>query len=301
MKCNACPRQCLVDRETQKGFCGVNGITLARVGLHLWEEPCISGRRGSGTIFFSGCNLRCKFCQNALISRSDYGRTVSTDTLGQLMLYLQDAGAENINLVSPTHFIDPITETLLRYKSQIKIPVLYNSNGYESVERLKKLEGLIDIYLPDLKYADDLLAQSYSSVSHYFETATACISEMKRQVKKNLFSKGMLKKGMIVRHLVLPGQLENSKRVLDYLVKLDPKIYVSLMAQYFPTPDVQNDPELGRCLTPEEYDEVSDYLIGIGLINGYLQELCSNEDAYVPDFSLEALDEILSTKIHSFQ
>ena len=221
MQCSFCPRNCKVNRTEQAGFCRVKGLTIARVGIHEWEEPCISGTRGSGTIFFSGCNLRCIFCQNDAISRSAYGREISVDTLGKLMLYQQSVGAENINLVSPTQFTGQIAEALAKYKPQIKIPVVYNSNGYESVEQLRRLEGLVDVYLPDLKYADNSLAVEYSSAPNYFDMATAAIAEMKRQRPKNVFVNGMLRRGVIVRHLVLPGNLDNSKRVLDYLAAFD--------------------------------------------------------------------------------
>ncbi len=294
MECKLCPRNCKVDRNTQIGFCKVKGLTVARVGIHEWEEPCISGNRGSGTIFFSGCNLRCIYCQNSEISRSDYGRKIDADTLGKLMLYQQKIGAENINLVSPTQFSDIIAETLQKYKPMLKIPIVYNSNGYESVEQLRKLEGMIDVYLPDFKYADNNLAKEYSMASDYFETATACIAEMKRQRPKNVFVNGMLRRGVIVRHLVLPGNLENSKRVIDKLAEFDRNIYVSVMAQYFPTADVKNHKSLNRTLTQNEYDEICSYFKQSGLHNGYFQELSSNSDEYVPDWSIENLDKILS-------
>lgn len=294
MECCFCPRRCKVNRTEQAGFCRVKGLSIARVGIHEWEEPCISGTRGSGTIFFSGCNLRCIFCQNDVISRSDYGRQISTDELGRLMLYQQAVGAENVNLVSPTQFTGQIAETLEKYKSQIKIPIVYNSNGYESVEQLRRLEGLVDVYLPDLKYADDNLAVEYSSAPNYFEVATMAIAEMKRQRPKNVFVNGMLRRGVIVRHLVLPGNLDNSRRVLDYLASYDRNIYVSLMAQYFPTADVRNHPVLSRTLTQAEYDEISSYFKQCGLHNGYFQELSSNSEEYVPDWSLDKLDKILA-------
>lgn len=293
MECSFCPRKCKVNRVENAGFCRVKGLSIARVGIHEWEEPCISGKHGSGTIFFSGCNLRCIFCQNDEISRSDYGRKISVDTLGKLMLYQQSIGAENVNLVSPTQFTGQIVEALEKYKSQIKIPVVYNSNGYESVDQLRCLEGLVDVYLPDLKYADNALALEYSSAPHYFETAVAAIAEMKRQRPKNVFVNGMLRRGVIVRHLVLPGKLDNSKRVLDYLASFDRNIYVSLMAQYFPTADVKNHPQLGRTLSQDEYDEISAHFKQCGLHNGYFQELSSNSEEYVPDWSLEKLDEVI--------
>ena len=294
MECSFCPRKCKVDRTINAGFCRVKTFTIARVGIHEWEEPCISGTHGSGTIFFSGCNLHCIFCQNATISRSEYGREISVDTLGKLMLYQQNIGAENINLVSPTQFSGQIAEALKKYKPQIKIPIVYNSNGYESVEQLRKLEGLVDIYLPDLKYADNSLAVEYSSAPNYFEVATAAIAEMKRQRPKNVMVNGMLRRGVIVRHLVLPGNLDNSKHVLDYLSSFDRNIHVSLMAQYFPTIDVKSHPILNRTLTQNEYNEICAYFRQCGLHNGYFQELSSNSEEYVPDWSLEKLDEILS-------
>ena len=296
MECEACPRKCRVDRTVRKGFCGVKGLNVAKVGLHAWEEPCISGRHGSGTIFFTGCNLHCLFCQNEAISRTDCGRDITVDQLGQLMLFQQQRGAENINLVSPSHFIEPVTEALRKYKPQLHIPVVYNSNGYESVGHLRLLEGLVDVYLPDLKYADNALAKSYSAVDHYFETATACIAEMARQVGRNRFDRksGILQKGLIVRHLVLPGQLGNSFGVLDYIAKWNPETWISLMAQYFPTAQVSRHPQLGRRLTADEYDTVCAYMIGLGLENGYCQDLDSNSVAYVPDFGLKELDDVLA-------
>jgi putative pyruvate formate lyase activating enzyme len=238
--------------------------------------------------------MRCVFCQNDAISRTNYGREISVETLGKLMLYQQNTGAENINLVSPTQFVGQIAETLEKYKSQIKIPIVYNSNGYESVEQLRRLSGLVDVYLPDLKYADNSLAVEYSSAPHYFEVATAAIAEMKRQRPKNVFVNGMLRRGVIVRHLVLPGNLANSRRVLDYLVSFDRNIYVSLMAQYFPTKDVKAHPLLGKTLTQEEYDEICSYFKQCGLHNGYFQELSSNSESYVPDWSIDRLDKVLS-------
>lgn len=294
MECSFCPRKCKVNRADKEGFCRVKGLTVARVGIHEWEEPCISGTHGSGTIFFSGCNMRCVFCQNDTISRTNYGREISAETLGKLMLYQQNTGAENINLVSPTQFVGQIAETLEKYKSQIKIPIVYNSNGYESVEQLRRLSGLVDVYLPDLKYADNSLAVEYSSAPHYFEVAAAAIAEMKRQRPKNVFVNGMLRRGVIVRHLVLPGNLANSRRVLDYLASFDRNIYVSLMAQYFPTKDVKSHPLLGKTLTQNEYDEICSYFKQCGLHNGYFQELSSNSESYVPDWSIDRLDKVLS-------
>lgn len=294
MECYLCPRRCKVNRDEQQGFCRVGNLTVARVGIHKWEEPCISGERGSGTIFFSGCNLRCIFCQNDTISRSGYGREISVDMLGKLMLYQQQTGAENINLVSPTQFSGQIAEALEKYKKLIRIPVVYNSNGYESVEQLRRLEGLVDVYLPDFKYSDNKIAVEYSSAPHYFEVASAAIAEMKRQRPKNVLVNGMLRRGVIVRHLVLPGNLDNSKHVLDYLASFDKNICVSLMAQYFPTKDVKSHNVLGRTLSQDEYDEICSYFKQKGLHNGYFQELSSNSEEYVPDWSLNKLDIVLA-------
>ena len=267
---------------------------IARVGLHHFEEPCLSGERGSGAIFFSGCNLRCLFCQNFEISHGGKGLEVSEKQLISLMLYLQDSGAHNINLVTPSNYTNLLKDTLKIAKSQLKIPIVWNSSGYETVQNLKKLDGLVDIYLPDFKYSDDDLAWEYSHAKGYRKVAFDAISEMRRQQPADLFDgAGMMQKGVIVRHLVLPGALENTKGVLQDISSIDDTMYVSLMGQYFPTPNVENHPILSRRITEDEYDQATQAFFDAGLQNGFSQELDSATEEYVPDFDLDALQEIL--------
>lgn len=267
---------------------------IARVGLHHFEEPCLSGERGSGTIFFSGCNLRCLFCQNFEISHGGKGLEVSEKQIVSLMLYLQDSGAHNINLVTPSNYTNLLKDTLKIAKSQLKIPIVWNSSGYETVQNLKKLDGLVDIYLPDFKYSDDDLAWQYSHAKGYRKVAFDAISEMRRQQPADLFDgDGMMQKGVIVRHLVLPGALENTKGVLQDISSIDDTMYVSLMGQYFPTPNVENHPILSRRITEDEYDQATQAFFDAGLQNGFSQELDSATEEYVPDFDLDALQEIL--------
>ncbi len=268
---------------------------IARVGLHHFEEPCLSGERGSGTIFFSGCNLRCLFCQNFEISHGGKGLEVSEKQLVSLMLYLQDSGAHNINLVTPSNYTNLLKDTLKIAKSQLKIPIVWNSSGYETVQNLKKLDGLVDIYLPDFKYSDDDLAWEYSHAKGYRKIAFDAISEMRRQQPDDVFGDdGMMQKGVIVRHLVLPGALENTKGVLQDISSIDDTMYVSLMGQYFPTPNVENHPILSRRITEDEYDQATQAFFDAGLQNGFSQELDSATEEYVPDFDLQALQEILN-------
>ena len=267
---------------------------IARVGLHHFEEPCLSGERGSGTIFFSGCNLRCLFCQNFEISHGEKGLEVSEKQLVSLMLYLQDSGAHNINLVTPSNYTNFLKDTLKIAKSQLKIPIVWNSSGYETVQNLKKLDGLVDIYLPDFKYSDDDLAWEYSHAKGYRKIAFDAISEMRRQQPDDVFGDdGMMQKGVIVRHLVLPGALENTKGVLQDISSIDDTMYVSLMGQYFQTPNVENHPILSRRITEDEYDQATQAFFDAGLQNGFSQELDSATEEYVPDFDLDALQEIL--------
>ena len=268
---------------------------IARVGLHHFEEPCLSGERGSGTIFFSGCNLRCLFCQNFEISHGGKGLEVSEKQLVSLMLYLQDSGAHNINLVTPSNYTNLLKDTLKIAKPQLKIPIVWNSSGYETVQNLKKLDGLVDIYLPDFKYSDDDLAWQYSHAKGYRKVAFDAISEMRRQQPADLFGDdGMMQKGVIVRHLVLPGALENTKGVLQDISSIDDTMYVSLMGQYFPTPNVENHPILSRRITEDEYDQATQAFFDAGLQNGFSQELDSATEEYVPDFDLQALQDILN-------
>ena len=267
---------------------------IARVGLHHFEEPCISGDRGSGTIFFSGCNMKCLFCQNHQISHGGYGRDITPDQLIDCMKHLQNIGAENINLVTPPANINLLAETLKRARTEISIPIVWNSNGYETVKNLKKLEGLVDIYLPDFKYSDNSLAKEFSGVPNYFEIAKESIREMRRQQSIDEFDEnGMMKKGVIVRHLVLPSCTENTKGVFEEIAKIDKKMLISVMGQYFPTENVQNHPILSRKLTSLEYESSTDAFFEAGLTNGFAQDLDSATEEYVPDFNLDLLNEIL--------
>jgi len=267
---------------------------IARAGLHHFEEPCISGDRGSGTIFFSGCSLVCLFCQNYEISHDKKGLEIGEEELVSLMHYLVDIGAHNINLVTPSHYAAKLAQTLGRAKPDIPIPIVWNSSGYETVANLKKLEGLVDIYLPDFKYSDDELAFEYSRAKGYFAIANAAISEMRRQQPRDVFDKdGMMQKGVIVRHLVLPNAIDNTAGVLRAIADIDSDMFVSLMGQYFPTKNVENHAILSRRITEEEYEAAADAFFAAGLKNGFSQELSSAKEEYVPDFDLDGLREIL--------
>lgn len=267
---------------------------IARVGLHHFEEPCLSGDRGSGTIFFSGCNLRCLFCQNYEISHGKKGLDVGEDELVKLMLYLQNIGAHNINLVTPSNYASLLKDTLKAAKPQLKIPIVWNSSGYETVQNLKKLEGLVDVYLPDFKYSDDDLGWEYSHAKGYRQVAIDALKEMRRQQPCDIFDdEGMMQKGVIVRHLVLPNALENTKGVLQDIAAIDKDLFVSLMGQYFPTPNVENHTILSRRISEQEYDEATRLFFDAGLHNGFSQELDSATEDYVPNFDLSALQALL--------
>lgn len=267
---------------------------IARVGLHHFEEPCLSGEKGSGTIFFSGCNLRCLFCQNYEISHGGKGLEVSESELVDCMLYLQDIGAHNINLVTPSNYTNLLQTTLEKAKTMVNLPIVWNSSGYETVANLKKMQGLVDVYLPDFKYSDNALAWEYSHAKGYREVALAALEEMRRQQPKDVFDNdGMMQKGVIVRHLVLPGQIENTVDALRDIASVDKSLYVSLMGQYFPTDNVKDHPTLSRRLTQDEYDKAIDAFFACGLCNGFSQELDSATEEYVPDFDLASVRAIL--------
>ena len=288
-KCKICPHNCGVNRLNGNiGRCKSNGnIKLAMASIHNFEEPCISGENGSGTVFFSNCNMNCVFCQNYKISQQGLGREISIEELAEIFIDEQNKNAENINLVTPTMYVYHIIEAIKIAKNKgLKIPIVYNSNGYENVETIKKLDGYIDIYLPDLKYYDDDLAFKYSGVKNYFENAISAIKEMYNQVGSPVLDEnGMMKKGLIIRHLVLPNNLQNSKDVLKWINdNIDKKVFVSVMAQYFPTNRAKEFPEINRKLTKEEYEEIENYLYSLDLDNGYIQELGEHEEEYVPDF-----------------
>lgn len=267
---------------------------IARVGLHHFEEPCLSGEKGSGTIFFSGCNLRCLFCQNYEISHGGKGLEVSESELVDCMLYLQDIGAHNINLVTPSNYTNLLQTTLEKAKTVVKLPIVWNSSGYETVANLRKMQGLVDVYLPDFKYSDNALAWEYSHAKGYREVALAALEEMRRQQPKDVFDNGgMMQKGVIVRHLVLPGQIENTVDALRDIASVDKSLYVSLMGQYFPTDNVKDHPTLSRRLTQDEYDKAIDAFFASFLCNGFSQELDSATEEYVPDFDLASVRAIL--------
>lgn len=293
--CTLCPRNCHVNRLAgQVGFCGqTSDLTAARAALHFWEEPCISGENGSGTVFFSGCNLHCIFCQNHDIALGQKGKVVSTARLADVFLELQEAGAHNINLVTPTHFIPQIRSSLIEAKTMgLQIPIVYNTSSYEEVSSLRLLEGLIDIYLPDLKYFSPELSASYSHSPDYFEKASAAIAEMYRQVGAPVLDAdtGMMKQGVLVRHLLLPGQTKDSKKILRYLHETyHNDIYVSIMSQYTPLSYVEAIPELNRRVTPEEYSRVLFFAEAIGIEAGYVQEGEAADESFIPPFHYEGL------------
>lgn len=292
--CTLCPRACHVNRLAgQTGFCGQTAdLTAARAALHFWEEPCISGTEGSGTVFFSGCSLRCVFCQNHEIALGEKGRGISLDRLSDIFLELQEAGANNINLVTPTHFVPQIRYALLLARSKgLSLPVVYNSGGYEEVSALRMLDGLIDIYLPDFKYYSSELSAACSHAPDYFEKACAAVAEMHRQVGAPQFAanKGLMTRGMIVRHLVLPGQTRDSKKILRYLHETyGNDIYVSIMNQYTPMPHVTLL-DLNRKVTTEEYDRVLKFAAAIGIGQGFVQEGGTADESFIPPFEYEGL------------
>ena len=288
-KCEICPFRCKVNRlNGQIGRCGCGEkIRVAKYQLHYFEEPCISGKSGSGTVFFSNCNFKCIFCQNYKISQEGKGNEVTIEELANIFLKLKQEGANNINLVTPTMYAYQIIEAIkIARMNGLNLPIIYNSNGYENVETLRDLRGYVDVYLPDLKYYADELAIKYSKAPNYFEIATKAILEMIDQVGLPEFDEnGMIKKGVIIRHLVLPGHIQNSKHILKWLKeKVEGKAYVSVMAQYFPTYKAKEDEYLNRKLTRKEYSEIEQYLYLLDIQNGYMQELGKHEEEYVPDF-----------------
>lgn len=285
-KCTICPHKCGIDRTKYIGRCkSTDKVKIALYSTHNFEEPCISGEKGSGTIFFSNCNLNCVFCQNYEISQQGRGKEIEIEELAEIMLKQQEKGVENINFVTPTSYSIQIKEAIIIAKENgLKIPTVYNTNGYENVETLRELEGLIDIYLPDLKYYYNSLGKEFSKVDNYFEIATNAIKEMYRQVGRPILNeKGVMQKGLMVRHLILPNNIENSKRCLKWLKEnFNDKIYISLMAQYFPTYKAKEISEINRKLTPKEYEEIENYLYDLDIENGYIQELGEHEEEYVP-------------------
>lgn len=274
----------------RSGYCKCDDkIKIALASIHHYEEPCISGKNGSGTVFFSNCNLNCIYCQNYEISQLGKGKEVTIEELADIFIKQQEKGVNNINLVTPTMYAYQIIEALkIAKKNGLTIPVIYNTNGYENIETLKELEGLVDIYLPDLKYYSNELSKKYSKADNYFKIATEAIKEMDRQVGRPVFNEnGIIQKGIIIRHLVLPNHLQNTKHILKWIKENMPKgTYVSIMAQYFPTYKAKQDKLINRKLTKKEYQEIENYLYTLNLENGYIQELGEHEEEYVPDFNL---------------
>lgn len=292
--CECCPRRCGVNRlEGKAGFCRIgSGVQISHAGLHFGEEPPISGTRGSGTIFFAGCNLRCVFCQNYQISQEFQRGRTRTLTPGELaseMLRLQDQGAHNVNFVSPSHMIYQMAEAIQAARARgLVIPVVYNSNGYDSVEALRQVRGLVDIYLPDIKYLENEPSQRFSKVDDYAQVVPGVLREMLDQVGwLEMDEDGIARRGLLARHLVLPGHLGNSRRCLQLLADLSPDITVSIMAQYSPQYKAGDYPEINRTLTADEYDQITDYALDLGLENAFIQELDSQAH-YLPDFDEES-------------
>ena len=285
--CTICPHQCGANRNKgQLGRCKAKDtVKIALYSIHFFEEPCISGEKGSGTIFFSNCNLNCIYCQNYEISQLGKGKEYTIEQLADIMLKQQNLGVANIELVTPTSYVPQIIEAIkIAKKNGLNIPIVYNTNSYEKIETLKMLDGYIDIYLPDLKYADDKLGKKYSNINQYFEIATKAIQEMRRQVGTAIFdSNGMMKRGVIIRHLVLPNYIENSKKVLKWLKEnIHPEDYISIMAQYFPTYLAKQDKFINRKLTTKEWEEIENYIDKLDFKNGFIQELGEHEEEYVP-------------------
>lgn len=289
--CNACPRKCNVERnigEFSRGFCKMPyNAVLARASLHLWEEPVISGERGSGAIFFSGCNLRCVFCQNFEISHENFGKQVSKSEFIDIVKNLENQGAHTINLVNPTHFVPFIKEVFSEYKPSV--PVVYNTGGYDDVESIRSLQGLIDVYLPDLKYFDSDVSKKYSNAENYFEKASKAVLEMQRQVGKSVIKDGIMQKGLIIRHLVLPKNTDQSIKILRWIKdNLPIDTYISLMSQYVPYVKTEYK-ELNRRIVTAEYQKVIDEFERLGFENGFMQERSSAQTDFIPKFDLSGV------------
>ena len=285
-KCTICPHNCGIDRtNNQIGRCkSKDTVKIALYSTHNFEEPCISGKKGSGTVFFSNCNMNCVFCQNYEISQQGKGKEITIEELAEIFIKQQEKDVENINLVTPTSYVPQIIEAIKIARNKgLKLPIVYNTNGYEKVETLKMLEGYVDIYLPDFKYSDNELAKRLSKVNNYFEIATRALKEMYRQTGKAVFDdRGIMQKGMIIRHLVLPNHILNSRKVLKWINENMHDVYVSVMAQYFPTYKAKDIEDINRKLTKEEYEQIENYLYRLDLENGYIQELGEHEEEYVP-------------------
>lgn len=293
-KCELCPRKCGVDRSKGNiGFCGMTSeIKLARASLHMWEEPCISGSCGSGTVFFSGCTLGCVYCQNKPVSRGKAGKLITEQRLYEIFFELKEKGAQNINLVTPDHYISQLVLPLKKARENgLDIPVVYNSSSYVNTDCLKQLNGLVDIYLPDMKYIDSTLSKKYSLAADYPGVAKKAIEEMVKQAGKPVFDeKGMMKKGVIVRHLVLPGNVLNSKKVIKYLYNTyGDDIYISIMSQYTPCTDLSNYEEINRKVTDAEYMRVVEFARDMGIKNAYVQDGDAASESFIPFFDCEGV------------
>lgn len=292
--CALCPRMCRVDRSEMYGFCGCGDrLKIARAALHFWEKPCISGRGGSGAVFFSGCNLRCCFCQNYNISSEGFGKEITVERLSDLFLELQEKGAENINLVTPTHYVPLIIKALDMVKHKLNIPVVYNCGGYENVSTIKSLDGYIDIYMPDIKYYSDEFAKKYSKADRYFEYASNAVKVMTEQTGKIVLDgNGIMKRGVIIRHMVMPGCRKDSMNIIKWIGNnLDRESFiVSLMSQYTPAFHSDEHKEINRKITTFEYESVAEYCLELGFDNGYVQERTSAEKEYTPPFDLEGVE-----------
>lgn len=297
MKCDLCPRKCLVDRKKgEKGICGqTENLKVARAALHFWEEPCISGDAGSGAVFFSGCPLHCVFCQNENIANGTVGKEISLERLVDIFLELQEKRANNINLVTPGHFVPQIVKALDQARKEgLTLPVVYNTSSYETVDTIKMLDGYVDIYLPDFKYMSQVLSKKYSHAPDYAEVAKAAIAEMVRQTGKAVFvnrdEDNLILRGTIVRHLTLPGCMEDSMQILKYLHETyGDMIYISIMNQFTPLSNLEKYPELNRRITDEEYETLVDYAIEIGIENGFIQEGDTAEESFIPAFDCEGV------------
>ncbi len=297
MKCDLCPRKCLVDRKKgEKGICGqTENLKVARAALHFWEEPCISGDAGSGAVFFSGCPLHCVFCQNENIANGTVGKEISLERLVDIFLELKEKGVNNINLVTPGHFVPQIVKALDQAKKEgLTLPVVYNTSSYETVDTIRMLDGYVDIYLPDFKYMSPVLSKKYSHAPDYAQVAKAAIAEMVRQTGKAVFVNGdednLILRGTIVRHLTLPGCMEDSMQILKYLHETyGDTIYISIMNQFTPLSNLEKYPELNRKITDEEYEALVDYAIEIGIENGFIQEGDTAEESFIPAFDCEGV------------
>ena len=285
-KCEICPHNCGINRiNNQIGRCKAKDtVKVALYSTHNFEEPCISGKKGSGTVFFSNCNMNCVYCQNYEISQQGKGKEISIEELAEIFIEQQKNDVENINLVTPTSYVPQIIEAIKIARGKgLELPIVYNTNGYEKVETLQLLEGFVDIYLPDFKYSDNALAKKLSKVDNYFEVTTNALKEMYRQNGKAVFNEeGVMQKGMIIRHLVLPNHILNSRRVLRWINENMHDVYVSVMAQYFPTYRAKEFDDINRKLTRNEYEQIENYLYKLDLQNGYIQELGEHEEEYVP-------------------